>query len=312
MSFKRFEADDLTISAEAITAPIWSTGDVTLSTFFTSSGQYAANSQYYVDVYNTGSDETTANIQFSIAYANKLGSGSLLYNSAVDGRSPSSTTYGQYRTLILGDENANFTLNSDNMDNFYVISVDRARYKEKLLPGTFELVTDSGSFIDNSKVVSTISFGDAGRVFKIVSGSISSGAKDTEERGYFLPDIGTLLLEPTIITTDEEIDSNTDNNNARKLFNGITSIRLNSQETVSSQFAFVRVRNSEFNYSTNPSNITGSGDLVHDIMVNSPQAYLTTVGLYNDNNDLLAVAKLSQPLLKDFTKEALVRIKLDF
>jgi hypothetical protein len=39
---------------------------------------------------------------------------------------------------------------------------------------------------------------------------------------------------------------------------------------------------------------------------------MTTVGLYNDNNDLLAVAKLSQPLLKDFTKEALVRIKLDF
>jgi len=47
-------------------------------------------------------------------------------------------------------------------------------------------------------------------------------------------------------------------------------------------------------------------------MINAPQAYMTTVGLYNDNNDLLAVAKLSQPLLKDFTKEALVRIKLDF
>jgi hypothetical protein len=47
-------------------------------------------------------------------------------------------------------------------------------------------------------------------------------------------------------------------------------------------------------------------------MINSPQAYLTTVGLYNDNNDLLATAKLSKPLLKDFTKEALVRIKLDY
>jgi hypothetical protein len=47
-------------------------------------------------------------------------------------------------------------------------------------------------------------------------------------------------------------------------------------------------------------------------MVNSPQAYMTTVGIYNDNNDLLAVAKLSKPLLKDFTKEALLRIKLDY
>jgi len=47
-------------------------------------------------------------------------------------------------------------------------------------------------------------------------------------------------------------------------------------------------------------------------MINSPQSFVTTVGLYNDNNDLLAVAKLSRPLLKDFTKEALVRIKLDY
>ena len=47
-------------------------------------------------------------------------------------------------------------------------------------------------------------------------------------------------------------------------------------------------------------------------MVNNPQSYATSVGLYNDNNDLLATAKLSRPLLKDFTKESLVRIKLDF
>jgi hypothetical protein len=47
-------------------------------------------------------------------------------------------------------------------------------------------------------------------------------------------------------------------------------------------------------------------------MINSPQAYITTVGLYNDTNDLLAVAKLSRPLVKDFTKEALIRVKLNY
>ena len=47
-------------------------------------------------------------------------------------------------------------------------------------------------------------------------------------------------------------------------------------------------------------------------MINSPQSYITAVGLYNNNLDLLAVAKLSRPLLKDFTKEALIRIKLDY
>jgi len=115
--------------------------------------------------------------------------------------------------------------------------------------------------------------------------------------------------------TDRSSDVTNNYDNAAGLYDKIVtgaSFRLNSEETVSSQFVFVRARNGEFNYSVNPSNITGSGDLRHDVMVDAPESYITTVGLYNDNNDLLAVAKLSSPLKKNFTKEALVRIKLDF
>ena len=312
MSFKRFETDDIAISAEAITAPVWSTGAPTLNTFYTSSGQYSLNNQYYVDIYQTGSNQTNAAVQFSISYANKAGSGALLLNSAVNGKSPSSIIYGQYRNLVLGDEGSDFSLSGNTLSEFYVISIDRARYKEKLLPGTFQLNTDNGVFIDNSTDLATVTYGDAGRVYKVVSGSIADGINNTTEKGYFLPDIGTILIHSSSIATDTTTTSNSNGQNSRKFFNALTSIRLNSEETVSSQYAFVRVRNSEFNYSTNPSNITGSGDLRHNVMINAPQAYMTTVGLYNDNNDLLAVAKLSQPLLKDFTKEALVRIKLDF
>ena len=88
---------------------------------------------------------------------------------------------------------------------------------------------------------------------------------------------------------------------------------LPKNETLTSDYVFVRVKNSEFNYSTNPSFISGStGEVVYSNFVNSPQTYLTTVGLYNDNNDLLAVAKMSKPLSKNFTNEALLRLKLDF
>lgn len=76
---------------------------------------------------------------------------------------------------------------------------------------------------------------------------------------------------------------------------------------------FVRARNGEFNYSENPSFISGStGTILYDAFIQNPQTYITTVGMYNDNNELLGVAKLSKPLKKDFTKEALIRVKLDF
>jgi len=103
--------------------------------------------------------------------------------------------------------------------------------------------------------------------------------------------------------------------NSTRLYNAIElggSFRLRSEETLSSNFVFIRARNNEFNYTTNPSILTGSGELLYDSLIDSPQTYVTTVGLYNDNNDLLAVAKLSRPLLKDFTKESLIRIKLDY
>ena len=340
MSFKRFDPQDIVISAESVTAPVWSNSVIELTTFFTSSAQVAgASGQYYYNIYQTASDDTTAAVQFSVAYGDIVGSGSLHFNLAVTGASPSKTIYGQYRSLVLGDEEGNFVFGSETGSHFYVISIDRARYKEKLLPGTFSLLlSGSGENVflnltDNSQVATTTNFNDAGRVFDVVSGSLGNvftGVNATGHSagsgsyGFFLPDVGIIILNGKALdgsAADGGLNlgtirtMNTEGSGSEKLFNAIkkgASFKLNSEETISSNFVFVRARNAEFNYSANPSNVTGSGELRHNVMVNNPQAYATSVGLYNDNNDLLATAKLSRPLLKDFTKEALVRIKLDF
>ena len=341
MSYKRFDTEDVVVSAEAVTAPLW-TGDITtLSSFFTSSTQVGgASADYYYDIYQTGSTLEDARVQFSIAYADKQGSGSILFNSAIPGKSPSSTVYGQYRNLVLGDEETDFTFGADNSEYFYVLAIDRARYKEKLLPGTLELVLQNSgsgeriSITDNSKQVSSISFSDAGRVYELVSGSLGTVDTSVNENGYtngsgsygkILPDVGIILLNGKALDaassagglglgTNRTSDDNSPNNLAQLYdvlaFSG--SFRIQSEETITSNFVFVRARNAEFNYSTNPSLITGSGEIRHNVMIDTPQSYITSVGLYNDNNDLLAVAKLSRPLLKDFTKETLVRIKLDY
>ena len=336
MSFKRLDPEDISISAESVVAPLWSTDEKYLTTFHTASGQVAANTgNYFYEVYeNVTGTSTPTNVQFAIAYGDKLGRGAVPYQTGVASKTPSSTIYGQYRNLIFGDEETGFVFGTYESEYIYVISVDRARYKEKLLPGSFNLKLTNGArtldLTDNSATLSTISYVDAGRVYDIISGSDGSSwdggtgfTTNFGSYGKFLPDVGIIVLNGTALNLDTSEGINISNstlqdgtaNNLGKFFDAIKdggSGSLQSEETISSNYVFVRVRNSEFNYSTNPSNITSSGELRHDVMINTPQAYITTVGLYNDNNDLLGVAKLSRPLLKDFTKEALVRIKLDY
>ena len=339
MSFKRLDPEDISISAESVVAPLWSTDTKYLTTFHTASGQVASNTgNYFYEIYeNDPGGSIPANVQFAIAYGEKNGLGSVPYTTAgqaVAGKSPSSTIYGQYRNLIFGDEETGFIFGTSESDSIYVISVDRARYKEKLLPGSFNLKlkkTDNSAplnLTDNSKDLTTVSYVDAGRVYDIVEGENGSATSGTGfsanngSFGKFLPDVGIIVLNGEALKSSAgiSIDHNTEvdgsgTSNLEHFYNAIqlgASSSLQSEETISSNYVFVRVRNSEFNYTTNPSNITSSGELRHNIMINTPQAYITTVGMYNDNNDLVGVAKLSRPLLKDFTKEALIRIKLDY
>lgn len=346
MSFKRFDAEDIVISADSITAPAWTGNTVNLSTFHIDSNQRNSTSgEYYLNVYQTGSTESTSAIQFSVAYGHLYGSGSAELNSNVTGYGPSRIVYGQYRSLINGTEETNLSFGGSTPKSIFPISIERARFKEKLFPGslTIGLTGPAGAITltDDSNYATTETFTDAGRVYNLISGSAGVVSTALTANGYsngsgsygaLYPDAGLLVLNGDalalsagnggiglVITSATDSIAAADQNNF-KLFEAISASAadasqpfvLRSEETVSSNYVFVRARNSEFNYSTNPSNITGSGELRHNVMIDSPQGYITAVGLYNDNNDLLAVAKLSRPLLKDFTKEALIRIKLDY
>jgi hypothetical protein len=322
MSFKRLDIEDVTISAESVIQPAWTGQVAAISGFNISFPQVSSTSgRYYHNVYQTTASAVGAEVQFSVGYGNRKGSGSILFDSNIPGYSPSSTIYGQYRTLINGDENTDFSFGTSTPNSIGVISVNRSRFKEKLAVGSTTLILSGStgriSLTDDSKVATTVSYVDAGRVFNLYSGSAGTINSTTITFGKIYPDIGVLILNLPAITGSTGITINEASNasstaNISALRGAINSFTLQSEETITSNYVFVRVRNSEYNYSTNPSIITGSGELRYDVMVNSPQAYITTVGLYNDNNDLLAVAKLSRPLLKDFTKEALVRIKLDY
>jgi hypothetical protein len=343
MSFIPLNSEDFIVSADSIVSTLWSNNTTALTSFTTSSTNIITNNSY-LPVYIGPSITSTSQPQFYISYGRIDSSGSAPLNSLVPDNTPTRITYGQFRTLINGDENTNlnFGVGNTNSEDLYVININRANYKEKLFLGTFNLTLSGSTQIqltNNSNDITTVNYCDAGRVFDIVSGSngnsttfipISSSAPagytDSGSYGKFLPDVGLIILNPRALSLDEEyggvgltLDLNKTNsaldNNNKALFNLINSngyFSLNSEETITSDYIFVRVKNSDFNYTTNPSMINDNGEFYYPSLINNPETFVTTVGMYNDNNELLAVAKLSKPLSKNFTKEALIRVKLDF
>ena len=170
MSFKRLDPEDFLVSVDSVTATAWSTNTPTLTAFYTGSTS-PTNDAYYKNVYQTASDDSAAAVQFALAYGNKQGSGSANYNGLIPGKSPTRTVYGQYRNLVYGDENASFIFGETTSDDFWAINIERARYKEHLLKGTFNLtLSGSGGSIqltDNSGMVSTDTYLDCGRVYQL-------------------------------------------------------------------------------------------------------------------------------------------------
>ena len=334
MSFSRYNTEDSVISSETVVRGLWSGDTNTLSTFFTQS-----STEYYVDIYNGNPSLSSSAVQFSIQYGNINGSGSNLINPNVPngGYTPSRVVYGEYRNLVFGTETQNFSFDNGTTtaNDIFVINVARNRYKESLLPGSFNLCLASGSNVikltDDSNTTSLTRFIGENKVFYIISGSNGSAYTSAASSSYYgmmFPDLDIIVLNATASSVVDlrsyfapltTLTSSVQNNQL-KLYSSIVaganstsgSFQLQSSETVSSRYFFTRVKNSEFNYTSNPSIIDENGNLLYTTLINNPQTYVTTVGMYNDNNELLAVAKLSKPLTKDFTKEALIRIKLDY
>ena len=94
--------------------------------------------------------------------------------------------------------------------------------------------------------------------------------------------------------------------------NRLHNISFNNTVELNSTVYFCRASHNEFNYSNNPTYLSESQIRVKNSTTDNPVSYVTTVGLYSSDNELLAVAKLSEPLKKDPSTEVTLRVRLDF
>lgn len=351
--YKAFTGDDIVAGdTQVISQPVWSEnmnpysqsfGGSSGIGFFTSSAQVSQSGDYYVNTYHRDpadpNESAQAAVQFAIAYGHRLGSGSYGDPNTVgqnENDTPTRAIYSQYRNQLLPPTDTAFTFGNDTPDEIIVFNIARARFRQKIDPGNWELRIASGtlangatsymSFVDNSGEEQTPTLNEAGRVVGIYSGSGAVTASNTVY-GLFYPDHGVFVFNATRLASETGMPINSGsagtlsaasiqpkNSVTASLYvSASTYFAARSEEKVTSTHYFVRITNKNFNFSNNPTFVTGStGTFRFASMLRNPSVYITTIGMYDDNNRLLAVAKLSKPLLKSFNREALIKVKLDY
>ena len=313
----------------------------------------STSGRYYLDVYNTtatGSGEVQFSIAYGDV--NGYGAPTISQNDDSTSPTKATYNQYKNILLDSSDNYFSVytasTAGGHDMTSFYAINVNRARYKERLDPGNISidfsgsvrsitLIDDSGGTDEN---VTT-----AGRVYNLVSGSLNIGsaltasiattggysaAQNGQGYGLFYPDMGIILLNPKALAASVDpklgeasgsITNTYHQNNGNKSgsiallmsISGGMDFQVRRTENVSTSHYFVRANNREFNFSNNPTFVTGSvGAFVQPLFERDPHVYITSVGLYDDANELLAVAKTSKPVEKSFDKEVAIKVKLDF
>ena len=189
----------------------------------------------------------------------------------------------------------------------------------------YTLIDDSG----DSKQ-STTDKSDINDFYYLVSGSKRDGVYDEDNAnawGLVYPKLGVIVLDGVVL--DQSCSFNTvtasiDGDNISKLFLSISgsstitsgrnfsgSFFARSNEKVLTQTYFCRVDTDEYNYSSNPTYVSGSkNEIRYSYFYDNPVSYITSIGLYNSKNELLAIGKLKRPLLKNPNKSYVFEVKL--
>jgi len=307
------------------------------------------NGTYYTNVYNNS--VISPQLLFTIAYGdfngNGIKTGSIFNHTKAiytqyknlllgtvdqDGKFSFETGSASSATYVTSSEVYIISFASDLMKD----QIDRGQWN-MLISGS---VSNNISLIDELPLLTDSEKKEQRLVYQVVSGTYDSSLGRTvsdssatvgyQGLGLFYPKNGIIVLNASKLSTLAGIPFNnltssaTDPVNHRSLYSAINGApngavsRVRKSEIVPASHYFIRVKNQDFNFSNNPSFVyqTTTSDVTRGEILTSiqtsPKTYITTVGLYNELNELIAVAKLSRPTRKDFSNELLIRVRLDF
>jgi hypothetical protein len=240
--------------------------------------------------------------------------------------------YDATGSILQFDQDGNILAGGTKHQSVFFLSFARLLSKDEVKKGSFRMVLGTGSSNSGDpNTGSLVTIGDFGAdtEYRVNSPAGEYGILYTSSNpvegtgvGLFYYQAGIAVITSSVFNAAVLVDGKS---NVQEAFTGSTIQQLcdgvrrrwsncefNNTTELNSTIYFCRINNNEFNYSSNPTYLSGSKIRVKNQSTDNPVSYITTVGLYSSDNELLATAKLSEPLKKDPTNEMILRVRLDY
>lgn len=328
--YKSIPDDLIEVNNKIKIRPAWNNGQEILSSVYTASQAEKNYKDYTLSVYSS----TTCNQiskEFTIEYGHKDGYGTTY--EYITQKTETNAIFKKYKNLL--DDNLEneytsiFALKFNNTDtqnglysDFFTVKIANPQTQSlytSVINYDFFISQSSYPFYEQS-------------VSRLVSGSLENGIYYENGSPVFFGKIYTnhsiVILNPEQLNTRLNLGLtqtvNTNSKNAEKMYLSISSSIQNMNSHVYNYWAVIntkkinptltipiRISANEFNYSTNPTFYDENGKIKTADFKTNPTSYFTSIGLYNDKYELLAIGKFSKPFKKDFTEQFAFEVNIE-
>lgn len=335
-TYKEFTADDITNTRTLLHESIPITGTLVSGTYSDNNIKNFSHGRFQ-SVYDYPYLSSSANHIFDITAC--IASDSALSGATVNHiKIPEKIQmYKQMAQVLVGhditgsilefDEDGDILAGGTKLKECVILSFSRLLVKDEIKKGSVQLVVGTGSYATPFAGTKTISDYGAANEYRINSpageyGILYTSSAPAGPVGLVYYQAGIMVLTASVFgggstfnatqTVDQALSGSSIQSIADTVRHRIVDIDFNNTVELNSTIYFCRANHNEFNYSSNPTYLSSSQIRVKETSQDEPVSYITTIGLYSSANELLAVAKLSEPLKKTTQNSLILRTRLDF
>jgi hypothetical protein len=338
-TFKTFGSDDQTVTTTNLHEVIPITGTIVSGTYSDNNIKNYAHGMFQ-SVYDYPYLSSSANHIFDITVG--YSANSSLSGAANTQNAKKINIYNQFAKVLVQpdvtgsiqdfDQDGDISGGGAKMRECFFLPFSRLLVKDEIKKGSFQMTSYLSGSYTSLEASGTVYDAGAQTDYKVNSPAGEYGLLYTNSAGTGTPvghvyyQAGIAVLSASVFSLfaqpagfnadDEDIDAvltgSSISGSADGFRHRLKNVQFNNTTELNSSIYFCRAGSNEFNYSSNPTYLSGSQVVIKNARTDTPASYITSIGLYSSDNVLLATAKLSEPLKKDPTNELTLRVRLDY